>query len=136
MVMPREQVTNFKYVRPVSDVWSMGATFYNMVTGKIEIRFCNWKPLLFTAILLASKFWEDINFWNIDYVEALDLYPLKSINRMESEFISLCDYNIYVSAKLYASYQMQIRQLSNPVVMPSMVPHSQRIGPRASGMPT
>ena len=87
-----------------------------MVTGKIEIRYFNWKPLLFTAILLASKFWEDINFWNIDYVEQLDLYPLKAINRMESEFISLCDYNIYVSAKMYARYQIQVRQLSNPVV--------------------
>lgn len=75
-----------------------------MVTAGIEIRFCNWKPLVFTAILLASKFWEDINFWNIDYVEALELYCLKSINRMESEFISLCDYNIYVSADLYANY--------------------------------
>lgn len=32
--MPREQVTNFKFVKPVSDVWSMGATFYNMLTGQ------------------------------------------------------------------------------------------------------
>ena len=31
-----------------------------MINGGIEIRYCNWKPLLFTAILLASKFWEDI----------------------------------------------------------------------------
>jgi serine/threonine-protein kinase len=31
--MPREQVTNFKYCKPVSDVWAMGATFYNMLTG-------------------------------------------------------------------------------------------------------
>lgn len=31
-----------------------------MINGGIEMRFCNWKPLLFTAILLASKFWEDI----------------------------------------------------------------------------
>ena len=75
-----------------------------LVTGSIEIRFSNWKPLVFTAILLASKFWEDINFWNIDYVETLEIFPLKSINRMESEFLSLCDYNIYVGAKLYASY--------------------------------
>ena len=74
-----------------------------MDVGKIEIRLCNWRPLLFTAILLASKFWEDVNFWNIDYVTALDLYPLKAINRMESEFISLCEYNIYVSAELYAA---------------------------------
>lgn len=38
-----------------------------MSTSKIEIRDINWKPLLFTAILLASKFWEDVNFWNVDY---------------------------------------------------------------------
>ncbi len=75
-----------------------------MQTSRIEIRNVNWRPLLFTAILLASKFWEDINFWNVDYVEGLGLYPLKAINRMESEFISLCDYNIYVSAQKYLTY--------------------------------
>jgi hypothetical protein len=72
-----------------------------MMKGLIELRFCNWRPLLFTAILLASKFWEDISFWNVDYVEALSLYPLKSINRMESEFVSLCEYNLFVSAEMY-----------------------------------
>lgn len=86
-----------------------------MLTSKIEIRYCNWKPLVFTAILLASKFWEDINFWNIDYVEQLELYGLKQINRMESEFLSLCNYNIYVSAENYLEYQQTIRQLHNPV---------------------
>jgi serine/threonine protein kinase len=33
LFMPHEQVANFKYVKPVSDVWSMGASFYNMLTG-------------------------------------------------------------------------------------------------------
>ena len=33
LFMPREQVVNFKYVKPESDVWSMGASFYNMLTG-------------------------------------------------------------------------------------------------------
>ena len=83
-----------------------------MSTSKIEIRYCNWKPLVFTAILLASKFWEDINFWNVDYEDRLGLYHLKAINRMESEFISLCNYNIYVSAHKFNMYQAQIRQLS------------------------
>ena len=31
--MPKEQLTNFKYVKPVTDVWSIGATFYNMLSG-------------------------------------------------------------------------------------------------------
>ena len=80
-----------------------------MTKSKIEIRFSNWRPLVFTSILLASKFWEDICFWNVDYSDALNFYPLKSINRMESEFISLCDYNIYVGAELYATYYNNIK---------------------------
>jgi serine/threonine protein kinase len=37
--MPREQVTNFKYVKPVSDVWAMGATLYNMMTARYPRNF-------------------------------------------------------------------------------------------------
>ena len=89
-----------------------------MINGGIEIRYCNWKPLLFTAILLASKFWEDIYFWNVDYVDALAIYNLKSINRMESEFVSLCEYNLFVSADLYAQYYLAVREISNVILAP------------------
>jgi serine/threonine protein kinase len=34
LFMPREQVVNFKYVTPESDVWSIGASFYYMLTGQ------------------------------------------------------------------------------------------------------
>lgn len=37
--MPREQITEFKYVRPVSDVWSIAATFYNALTGRFPLEF-------------------------------------------------------------------------------------------------
>ena len=37
--MPKEQLTGYKYVKPVSDVWSLGATFYNMLTGATPRNF-------------------------------------------------------------------------------------------------
>ncbi len=37
--MPREQLTNFKYVKPVSDVWSIGATLYHMLTSEFPRNF-------------------------------------------------------------------------------------------------
>lgn len=37
--MPKEQLTNFKYVKPVTDVWSMGATFYNMLSAETPHNF-------------------------------------------------------------------------------------------------
>jgi serine/threonine protein kinase len=39
LFMPPEQITNFKYVKPVSDVWSMGATIYNVLTGQFPYPF-------------------------------------------------------------------------------------------------
>ena len=32
--MPREQVVEFRYVKPASDVWAIAATFYFMLTGR------------------------------------------------------------------------------------------------------
>ncbi len=37
--MPREQVINFLQVKPVSDVWGLGATFYCMLTGRLPRDF-------------------------------------------------------------------------------------------------
>jgi serine/threonine protein kinase len=37
--MPREQLVEFKRIRPVSDVWSIAATFYNALTGRYPLEF-------------------------------------------------------------------------------------------------
>jgi len=37
--MPREQLTQFRLLKPVSDVWSMGATLYHMLTGAYPREF-------------------------------------------------------------------------------------------------
>jgi serine/threonine protein kinase len=50
--MPREQVINFKYVKPVSDVWSLAATFYNMLTGFTPLDFPDGRDPL--GIILSA----------------------------------------------------------------------------------
>jgi hypothetical protein len=37
--MPPEHIVNFKYVKPVSDVWSFAASLYQLLTGKFPYRF-------------------------------------------------------------------------------------------------
>lgn len=37
--MPREQLTHFRHVKPASDVWSMAATAYYMLTGRLPLDF-------------------------------------------------------------------------------------------------
>ncbi len=37
--LPREQIINFKRVKPVTDIWGMVATFYHMLTGRFPLDF-------------------------------------------------------------------------------------------------
>jgi serine/threonine protein kinase len=48
--MPREQLTNFREVRPVSDVWSMAATLYYLLTAEY-VRDFDSKPDPLAVIL-------------------------------------------------------------------------------------
>jgi len=41
LFMPREQLINFKHLKPASDVWSIAATFYFMLTGAFPYPFTN-----------------------------------------------------------------------------------------------
>jgi len=72
--------------------------------GGVQMLPFNWGPLLFISVVLAAKYWEDILYWNIDFVSGLALYPLKSINQLESTFLGLCEYDLYVSKELYDLY--------------------------------
>ena len=48
--MPREQVSDFLHCQPVSDVWAMGSTMYNLLTGCYPRKFTKGKDNL-TCIL-------------------------------------------------------------------------------------
>ena len=80
-----------------------------MTQGGVEVRLMNWKPIVFMGILLASKFWEDLNFWNVDFQGIGQTYTLEGINQIESIFLSLWQYNLFVSAPLYARYYFAVR---------------------------
>jgi hypothetical protein len=51
--MPREQLTHYRYLKPYSDVWSMAATFYHLLTGDYPLDF--HPPRDKAAVVLESQ---------------------------------------------------------------------------------
>lgn len=47
-------------------------------------------------------------YWNTDFVDGLKLYPLMQVNQLESTFLALSGYELYVSEDLYHQYYEKI----------------------------
>jgi hypothetical protein len=72
--------------------------------ASVQVLTINWNPILYAAILLAAKYWEDFYFWNIDYVDCIRAYSLQATNRLESTFLALCEYGLFVPEAKYEKY--------------------------------
>jgi len=70
----------------------------------------NWRPVCLTALLLASKVWDDLSMWNIDFASLFpEFNTTKLINGWERDFLSHIDYNVAVKASTYAEYYFRLR---------------------------
>jgi hypothetical protein len=69
----------------------------------------NWKRLLFTALVMASKTWDDDSFENHHIVRVFTMYSLRQINQMECVFLTLIDYTLVLRGSDYAKYYFILR---------------------------
>lgn len=51
--MPKEQILDFRYVKPVSDIFSIGATFYHLLTGELVYDYRHGTDPI--AVILEGK---------------------------------------------------------------------------------
>ena len=71
----------------------------------------NWQPILLAAMVVAQKVWDDKSLLNVDFSLICSAYSLKDINLLEKQFLELLQYNVSISASLYASYYFELRTL-------------------------
>jgi hypothetical protein len=69
----------------------------------------NWRPVILAILLVASKVWDDISVWNIEFADCFPIFNLKSINLMERLMLEALDYNLYISSSHYAKYYFALR---------------------------
>lgn len=59
-----------------------------MEHAKVPLLACSWRPIFMCGLLLASKVWQDLSSWNIEFANVYPQYPLDAINRLEVSAIS------------------------------------------------
>merc|ERR1712196_622624 len=80
------------------------------ITG-FHLLMSNWQPILLAAMIVAQKVWDDKSLLNVDFSMICSAYTLKDINQLEKQFLEMIQYNVSISASLYASYYFELRTL-------------------------
>ena len=79
--------------------------------GKLCIRYDNWKSIVFASMIIASKVWDDLSMWNVDFSHVLPSFDLKRINELELAMLDALDYVVKVTAGEYAKYYFLLRSM-------------------------
>lgn len=78
---------------------------------EVDLRLCkeNWRPVVLTALLLASKVWEDVSSWTGEFSQIASDYSVKGINQMEAAFLRGLGFRCHISGQEYARYYFALR---------------------------
>merc|ERR1712224_365458 len=63
------------------------------------------------GLLLASKVWQDLSSWNIEFSNVYPQFSLEAINKLELNFLRNVKWDLYISSSLYAKYYFALRSL-------------------------
>eukprot|EP01127_Copromyxa_protea_P003194 TRINITY_DN13054_c0_g1_i1.p1 TRINITY_DN13054_c0_g1~~TRINITY_DN13054_c0_g1_i1.p1 ORF type:complete len:275 (+),score=46.93 TRINITY_DN13054_c0_g1_i1:41-826(+) len=85
-------------------------------------------PLVTTAIILATKVYEDDSVFNEDFLPTVSFFSSKDLSEMEKLFLSQLDFRVNIKASVYAQYFFEICKLSPEV-------HSEKVPAPANSAP-
>lgn len=70
----------------------------------------NWRRLVLTSLIVASKVWDDESFENHNFAKVFNLYTTEDVNEMERMFLERIDYDLEITTAEYTKYYFIIRQ--------------------------
>lgn len=106
----------------------------------------SWRPIVFASLLLASKVYHDVSYWNSDFSSICPMFNIRNINSMERAYLQLLEYNTIISASQYAQYYFSLRHAvrqhdstssaRNPAGGSTLVPGNQKVPSAGTIVPT
>ena len=80
----------------------------------LELTAKNWRRLLLTALVVASKVWDDESLENHQFARILADFGTKNLNQMEKLFLEKLDYDLCVPLDVYTKYYFYLKRFSLP----------------------
>lgn len=82
---------------------------FSEMTG-IKLKYENIHRLYFISLVLAVKFNEDLVYSN-ELFAGVGGIPLKELNKLESEFLVLTEFTVYVQEEVYNEYVRYLNKI-------------------------
>ncbi|KAL6069528.1 Cyclin Y [Balamuthia mandrillaris] len=78
----------------------------------VTLHASNWRRIILSSLILASKVWEDQAVWNVDFLSVFPNVDVNDLNKLEKYFLELVGYNVSLKASEYAKYYFELRELA------------------------
>jgi hypothetical protein len=72
----------------------------------------NWRRIILGALILASKVWEDMAVWNVDFQTVFPAVSIQDLNKLERAYLMALQFTVTLKASVYAKYYFELRALS------------------------
>jgi len=79
--------------------------------GMVRPRSTNWKSIIFSSMIMASKVWDDLSMWNADFSQLSKRFTLQRINELEIAILKALRFCVKVPASEYAKYYFLLRYM-------------------------
>lgn len=69
----------------------------------------NWKRVVLSTLILASKVWEDLAVWNVDFCSVFPHVTAKDLAELEKVLLRLLQFNVTLKSSDYTKYYFELR---------------------------
>lgn len=71
-----------------------------------------WRRIVLGCLILASKVWEELAVWNVDFVDVFSNLTVKDLNQLERQVLNGLQFNVTLKSSVYAKYYFEIRSFA------------------------
>ena len=72
----------------------------------------NWRRVILSTLILASKVWEDQAVWNVDFCSVFPHVTAQDLGNLEKVLLRLLQFNVTLQAGTYTKYYFELRSFA------------------------